>query len=121
MSLPSTLNLTPATAESSDAVAVTVALVTIREPAAGAVTVAAGGVVSGGRVVKLHACSAPSATPLAALIVAARCAVYVVWSERLKPGVKVAVNETGSYVTEPATADPSGLVSVNVEAVIVDV
>src|SRR4051794_30711514 len=45
--LPSTLNCTPATAASSLAVAVTVAFWTTSAPAAGAVIVATGGVVSG--------------------------------------------------------------------------
>ncbi len=70
-SLPSTLKRTPATPPESVAFAVSVPLATTVEPSAGLVTATAGGVVSGGRVVKLQLCGVPSVTPLAALIVAA--------------------------------------------------
>ena len=64
--LPSSLNWTPATAASSAAFAVTVVEATTVEPPAGAVIETVGGVVSGGRVVKLHVWAPASAIPLAA-------------------------------------------------------
>ena len=85
-------------------------------PSAGLVAVTVGGDCSRA-VVKPHDTEAASAVPSLALTLGSRRAVYVVLSASRAAGVSVAVFVVPSYATVAVTAEPSGAISVNDEAV----
>jgi len=70
-------------------------------------------------VVNVQPTEPASAVPSAALIVAARFAVYVVEGDSGEVGLSVARNSAGSYDTVAGTVAPPGARSVKLEPVIV--
>src|SRR5689334_1391398 len=70
-------------------------------------------------VVKPQPTEPASAVPSAALIVAARFAVYVVEGDKGEFGASVARSNAGSYDTVAATEEPPGALSVKLEPVMV--